>query len=352
MTLVNGRSDRLPPADQSVHSVTQPPLLGGRPPATTRSRIASDAAAHPPSPRIAEVLALEERTVAQLAGFLADPDPGVRRTAVATLTEHTPYGYASALLDALADGDAAVRRAAADGARELVEVIPHPEASRTHLGSPDPVIRAAVVYLRATRRVGEAGEYRAALADPDHRVRIEAVRALVSVDDVAGVTAAVGDGNREVRIAVANAVATLRAGVGAVSVLIDDQDPLVRAAGLAALGELAWGEEQFAAAGRALQDSAWQVRVGAARALSEAPAARAVPLLSQSLEDVHLDVRKAAVLGLTRWAASDVAAADALSAALKDSDADVRAYARRALDAPDHADRRSRASRSNSAEVT
>jgi hypothetical protein len=53
--------------------------------------------------------------------------------------------------------------------------------------------------------------------------------------------------------------------------------------------------------------------------------------LAVALEDPHLDVRKAAVLGLTRWAASDVAAHDALSIAVKDSDADVRAYARRAL---------------------
>jgi len=42
-------------------------------------------------------------------------------------------------------------------------------------------------------------------------------------------------------------------------------------------------------------------------------------------------VRKAAVLSLMRWA-GEPAARDALSVALKDSDADVRAYARRALE--------------------
>ena len=51
----------------------------------------------------------------------------MRRTAVATLVEHLPDGYASALLDALGDGDAEVRRVAADGVRELVEVLPAPE---------------------------------------------------------------------------------------------------------------------------------------------------------------------------------------------------------------------------------
>ena len=79
------------------------------------------------------------------------------------------------------------------------------------------------------------------------------------------------------------------------------------------------------------QAPAWQVREGAARALSGATAELAVPRLSQALVDEHLDVRKAAVLSLSRWADSDVAARDALSVALKDDDADVRAYARRAL---------------------
>jgi HEAT repeat protein len=67
--------------------------------------------------------------------------------------------------------------------------------------------------------------------------------------------------------------------------------------------------------------------------LSGAAARQAVSRLSLTLGDEHLDVRKAAVLSLTRWADSDVAARDALSVALKDDDADVRAYARRALGA-------------------
>jgi len=57
----------------------------------------------------------------------------------------------------------------------------------------------------------------------------------------------------------------------------------------------------------------------------------ALPPLSHALGDPHLDVRKAAVLSLTRWAATEEAAQDALSVALEDRDADVRAYARRAI---------------------
>ena len=170
------------------------------------------------------------------------------------------------------------------------------------------------------------------LGDVDHRVRIEAVRALVSIDDAAGVSAAARDDNREVRIVAANGLATLRAGHDAVRTLVADTDPLVRAAALAALGELGCGEADLIAVEQALRAPAWQVREGAARALSGATAELAVSRLSRTLSDEHLDVRKAAVLSLTRWAVSDAAARDALSVALKDDDADVRAHARRALE--------------------
>jgi HEAT repeat protein len=334
--------DGLPPLDQTVQQVQQPPLVGGPAPATTSSRIAELATAFepPPSPRIAEVLALEEPTIDELRPYLNDPDAGVRRTAVATLTEHTPDGYAPALFAALDDTDASVRHTSADGIRELAEVLPHPADARAYLGSRDTVVRAAAVYLLAACRAGDAGQYRSALTDPDHRVRIEAVRALVSVDDVDGVVAATGDENREVRIAAAAGLATLGCGAQgaeggrAVSALVADPDPLVRAAALAALGELGCSASEFAAVEKALQAPAWQVRVGAVRALSGAVPELSGPAISglaQAVADAHLDVRKAAVLSLTRWA-GEAAAHDALSTALKDSDADVRAYARRALE--------------------
>lgn len=324
--------DGLPPVDQRVRAVEQPPLVGGQAPATAVSRIATAATSfEPPSPRIAEVLALEEPTTAGLRPYLTDPDPGVRRTAVATLTEHIPDGYAPALLAALDDADAAVRRTSADGIRELVEVLPEPADVQPRLDSGDVVVRAAALYVLAARRVGDPEDYRRALTDADHRVRIEAVRALVSVDDVAGVVAATGDESREVRIAAAAGLATLRGGGEAVSALIADPDPLVRAAALAALGELGCRPADFANVKAALRAPAWQVREGAARALAGAPADVAVPALAEALADAHLDVRKASVLSLTRWA-GEPAARDALSIALKDGDADVRAYARRALD--------------------
>jgi HEAT repeat protein len=235
------------------------------------------------------------------------------------------------LLGALGDDDAEVRRVAADSVRELVEVVPAPEDIAEDLNSADPVVRAVAVYLLSARRVGEQGRYRRALVDVDHRVRIEAVRALVSVDDADGVAAAAGDDNREVRIAAANGLSTLRAGASAVRRLVSDKDPLVRAAALAALGAVGCGDDDLADVHRALTESAWQVREGAARALAGAPPMVAVPSLSRALADQHLDVRKAAVLTLSRWVADEPAVREALGLALEDGDADVRAYARHAL---------------------
>ena len=60
----------------------------------------------------------------------------MRRTAVDVLTEHLPDGYAPALLAALGDEHVEVRRVAADGVRELVEVLPDPGAVQTAAGCP------------------------------------------------------------------------------------------------------------------------------------------------------------------------------------------------------------------------
>ncbi len=236
-----------------------------------------------------------------------------------------------ALLAALGDADAGVRAAAADGVRELVEVLPDPAAARAFLGAADPVVRAAAVYLLSSRKVGDAAHFRRSLDDADHRVRIEAVRALVSVDDAEGVGAAHGDDNREVRIAVANALGTLGTGAATIRTLTTDPDPLVRAAALAAFGTIGCVDADLTTVERALAESAWQVRQGAVRALAGAGNEAAVAPLARALADPHLDVRKAAVLSLTHWAPSDAAARDALNTALDDGDADVRAYARQAL---------------------
>ncbi|MDX6742219.1 fumarate reductase/succinate dehydrogenase flavoprotein subunit [Actinocorallia sp. A-T 12471] len=292
---------------------------GGRAPAAARS------------PRILELLALAETSpgVDAFAPYLADADPKVRRAAVATLTETVPEGFAPVLAGALDDGHASVRHAAATALRELVEVIPPTPALAAALRAEhaDPVARAACLDVLRALRLGDIAHFTRALADPDQRVRLQAVRGLVSLDATDAVAKAVGDPAREVRITAAAGLGHLAApeGTAPLSALAADHDPLVRAAALKALASY---DGAPALSVPALSDPSWEVRSAAASALAAAPAHGSD--LARALADPHLDVRKAAVIALA--AHPPAASRDAaLTDALEDPDADVRAYARRGL---------------------
>lgn len=325
--------DDLPSLEEPV-VIPQPDLVGHRraPETVAPERPAEPAEPATVSPRLVTLLALDAPTAAELADYLTDPDERVRVAAIAALTENTPDGYADLLAQALDDPAATVRAAAAAALRELVEVLPSAAGLADRLGSGDPVVRAAVVDLLRALRAGTAASFRAALDDPDHRVRIEGVRALVSLDERDAIAAAATDPNREVRIAAAQGLSTIGdGGTEIVRTLAADRDPLVRAAALAAFAGTGADATDIGTCVAALADSAWQVRVGAARGLVAADPETAIPALAEALTDRHLDVRKAAVLALSGWHREE-AARTALRGAVDDPDADVRAYARRALD--------------------
>ncbi|MGH3359501.1 MAG: HEAT repeat domain-containing protein, partial [Nocardioidaceae bacterium] len=291
------------------------------------------------SPRLLELMALADATPAlgELRPYLDDPDPKVRRSAVATLTEVVPEGFGPALVGALTDTHASVRRAAATALRELVEVLPADadveHALRDSLSGSDPIARAAALDVLRALRLGDRDLFRAAAGDEHQRARLRAVRGLVSLDDVDGVAAVAADPVREVRVAVAHGLGSvgLAAGVEPLTVLASDADALVRAAALEASAGLGCPEPLLSYAVAAVGDDAWQVRVGAVRGLGGGDGEVAVPLLAGAVTDPHADVRKAAVIALGPLAA-DARAADALERAGKDTDADVRGYARRALE--------------------
>ncbi|MFD5334555.1 fumarate reductase/succinate dehydrogenase flavoprotein subunit [Streptomyces hawaiiensis] len=306
------------------------------------------------SARLLELVALaeEEPELDALQPYLTDYAPAVRREAVAVLTETLPPGTGSALASALRDTAAEVRAAAAASLRELVETLPAEPDLRDGLAAalaePDPVVRAAALDVLRALRLGDAALFAGSLADSDIAVRIEAVRALVSVDAAGELARAAGaDPSREVRVALAKGLATVgaerpaddaRAGAdptagaieAALTGLLDDPDALVRAAAYGALGTTGCPAPITARAVTALSEPAWQVRAGAATALSVADPDMAVPALAKALADPNADVRKAAVLALTRHRTTEEARA-ALATATTDSDADVRAYAGRAL---------------------
>ncbi|MFD8395528.1 fumarate reductase/succinate dehydrogenase flavoprotein subunit [Streptomyces sp. NPDC059680] len=322
------------------------PVAAG--PTSARATAPADQADAPSvaSPRLLELLELAEAEpeLALVEPYLTDPDPAVRRTAVSVLTETLPPGTGQALAGALSDPDAEVRAAAAASLRELVETLPSEPALGTiltgALASVDPVVRAAALDVLRALRLGEAGVFASALDDPDITVRTEAVRALVSVDAVGPLARAANDPSREVRVTVAKALAAVGSAsptaadrellATALDRLTEDSDALVRGAAFTALAGTGCPGPLAGRAVAALSDPAWQVRSGAATALSAAPTGTAVPALAKALADPNADVRKAAVLALTRHRAAEEARA-ALTTARADTDADVRAYAARGL---------------------
>ncbi|WUH96524.1 fumarate reductase/succinate dehydrogenase flavoprotein subunit [Spirillospora sp. NBC_00431] len=302
------------------------------------ARAARPAMAIGRSPRLLELQDLAETgpSVDAIAPYLADPDPKVRRAAVATLTEVAPDGVAGALATALGDAHGTVRRAAVTGLRELVEVLPATPGVRDGLTPAlrggDAIVRAAVLDVLRALRLGSPAVFGDALGDADHRVRLQAVRGLVAHDAAAAVARAAADASREVRVAVAHGLGTIGdpAAAGTLGGLAGDGDDLVRAAAFEALAGIGCPPPLDLAAVEALHDPAWQVRTGAARGLAAASGDVASDPLVKALDDPHLDVRKAAAISLAAF--RDVAAVrDALSRARDDPDADVRAYARRAL---------------------
>ncbi|MFE1234101.1 fumarate reductase/succinate dehydrogenase flavoprotein subunit [Streptomyces sp. NPDC058745] len=285
------------------------------------------------APRILELHALAETEpeLGALLPYLGDPDPAVRRAAVAALTETVPAGTGPALAGALVDADPAVRAEAAAALRELVETLPAAPELRTPLvaalSAADPVARSAALTVLRVLRLGSEALFAGALGDGDREVRVAAVGGLVSVDAVGALARAAQDPSREVRVAVAKGLAAVPgAAPGTLDPLLADGDALVRAAALGALGTLGCPAGYAADAVRALDDPAWQVRAGAAAGLAAADRETAVPALARILGDPNADVRKAAVLALLRQPGT----AAVLATALDDADADVRAYASRA----------------------
>ncbi|MFF1304968.1 fumarate reductase/succinate dehydrogenase flavoprotein subunit [Streptomyces sp. NPDC058307] len=327
------------------------PVAAGRPGATdgtadrpgTGTETDAPVSPSPVSPRLLGLLALAEQEpeLAALRTYLSDPDPAVRRTAVSVLTETAPPGTGPVLAESLTDHDPGVRAAAAASLRELVETLPPEPALREGLAAAlaesDPVVRAAALDVLRALRLGDTELFAGALTDSDIAVRIEAVRALVSVDAAAELArAATTDPSREVRVTIAKALATVSADrpldvtLDALTRLTEDPDALVQGAAYGALGTTGCPAPLATRAVTALSAAAWQVRSGAATALSAADPDVAVPALAKALADPNADVRKAAVLALTRHTGTEDARA-ALATATTDSDADVRAYATRAL---------------------
>lgn len=293
------------------------------------------------SNRILTLLALAEQcpTEGDLAGFLTDTDPDVRRTALSVLSETTEDWTASSPLfaRALGDDDEAVRTQAVGLLRELREVlVPGPEfaqALRTALDRGETGVRVAAVGALWRHRLCTVPELGALLSDPSPEARCEAVLGLVSLDALDLLGRAAADSAAAVRLAAARGIAAVGdpRGTATLITLAGDPDTLVRAAALTGMSRTGCTAEAAVIAGAALSDQAWQVRQGAANALSAADPGDAAGALVNATHDGNLDVRKAAVKALGTWLPTRPDLRAALEAAQHDADADVRAYARISL---------------------
>ncbi|NEA60440.1 hypothetical protein G3I60_41335, partial [Streptomyces sp. SID13666] len=128
------------------------------------------------------------------------------------------------------------------------------ERTREHTA---PVAAARRRRLRADQRCA----VRRHAGRPGIEVRIKTVRALLSVDAVDVLARAAADPSREVRVAVAKGLGTADGALPTLKGLIQDGDPLVRAAALEALAG-AGCPPPLDSAAAALDDPAWQVRRG------------------------------------------------------------------------------------------
>jgi HEAT repeat protein/beta-lactamase regulating signal transducer with metallopeptidase domain len=208
----------------------------------------------------------------------------------------------AALIAALRDSDAGVRRAAAHSLGN----IENPRAV-------DPLV--------------------AALKDSDVEVRRNVVWALGNIEDrraVPGLITALRDSDVEVRKSAAWALGNIEdpSAAEALASVLKDESPEVRKNAAWALGELELTE---APAGLidAMRDRDPEVRKTATWAVGEMGDARAVPALRTLLSDASPEVRQNAIHALSEI--RDAAALEALIDAMKSSDAEVRRQAAEAL---------------------
>lgn len=190
------------------------------------------------------------------------------------------------------------------------------------------------VEQKATEEAGNRLAH--ALGDPDAGVRRAAADALMSEREVLigepGVHAVVRaerhGADRHVRAVAAELVRAMRTAAWEIYATALSRGDATRAETIRGLVVLRAAPELGEIA---LTDPSWRVRERAVRALGDLGSGAAIGPLTDALDDDVVLVRRTAVRVLGRWAESRHYARTAVTGALRDRDAGVRAEARWAL---------------------
>jgi HEAT repeat protein len=241
-----------------------------------------------------------------LAAFVGDADAGVRAETAASLGALREAAKDAPWAQLLGDKDAGVRAAARRAAREA-GATGGAELDKVLLQSFAGAAAGDRADIAATAgAVGAVATVRAALADGDASVRRAAADGAGGLG-AAGATLlvpALGDADPAVRVAAVRGLVGAKAAAPLVEAA-RGPDLDVRVAALEALGRIgdAGGAAARAALERAAADASERARAAAARGLGGLGAS-ASELLERLLDDPAADVREAAVVGLgAAWSA-------------------------------------------------
>ena len=223
-----------------------------------------------------------EQAVPRLLAVLKDPNPEQRRTAAQSLGKIARKEAVPALVEALRDPDAGVRRYAAWALGMIGEDAVGPDRSplASLLFDPDPGVREA-----AAMALGLTGDTQVGIELLLERLQEPAIPA------DAKRLAAASLGGMEARTA-----------VPVLTKLLADRDAQVRRWAVAALGEIA-DQETVAPLSRVLtKDPDPGVRIEAAFRLGKFGGVAARPALTAALKDANADVRRLANAALQELA--------------------------------------------------
>jgi beta-lactamase regulating signal transducer with metallopeptidase domain len=272
--------------------------------------------------------------VSALIATLEDGNAAVRRAAAQSLGNIRNRRATPALIAAIDDEDEDVRAAVVEALGELRDPKAIDALSGRLRDAHRDVRRTALNALSNFEQEDlSPALFRPALDDEDPDTRATAARMLGDFRDEESVAALIrllGDPNADVRQSAAQALGNIksRSALDPLSERLKDPNTDVRQAVLQALGEF---ELESAPAGvlEALTDRSADIRQAAAHLVGHIGDRRSVPSLRNLINDPNPEVRQAAVEALSEI--RDQASIDALVVGLKSSDPVVRKAAAEAL---------------------